>query len=198
MTGMTDEHAPERSGSPDPTVDGQDAVSDGGPPSLEDLAEELERMRSAHARALADYQNLQRRSREERAELTRFTTKALIFNYLPVLDDLHRALGAVSEHEEIVDHPWVEGVRLVQHKFEGVLEAAGVRPIEAARGVAFDPQLHEAVANQPGPANEIIAVIQNGYAIDGAVVRPAIVVVGNGEAAATGGATATDEPPPSN
>lgn len=147
--------------------------------------DELERTRAAYARAMADYQNLQRRSREERAELARLTMKSLVLNYLPILDDLNRALDSVSEHEDIVDHPWVEGVRIVQRKFLGVLEAAGVQPIEADIGVTFDPQLHEAVADHPGPRNEIIAVIQGGYAIDGAVIRPAMVVVGNGETAPT-------------
>jgi molecular chaperone GrpE len=181
MTGSTSEHAPDGL---DPAVLDEEAATEAGNERATDLERELEQARAAHARALADYQNLQRRSREERTELTRLTTKALILNYLPILDDLNRALDSVSEHQEIVDHPWVEGVQMVQRKFLGVLEAAGVRPIEAEPGVAFDPQLHEAVVNQPGPANEIIAVIQGGYAIDGAVIRPAMVVVGNGGAPA--------------
>jgi molecular chaperone GrpE len=150
----------------------------------ESLVAELERARAAHARAVADYQNLQRRSREERAETTRLLTKTLVLNYLPVLDDLNRALDAVSEHEEIVDHPWVEGVRMVQRKFSGILEAAAVSQIEAGPGTPFNPQLHEAVAHQSGPLNEVIGVVQNGYTIDGTIVRPAMVVVGNGEAPA--------------
>ncbi|MEZ4501882.1 MAG: nucleotide exchange factor GrpE [Dehalococcoidia bacterium] len=168
---------------------GPEAMDETGEDGLEEavsessLEDELERTKAAYARAMADYQNLQRRSREERAELTRLTMKSLVLNYLPILDDLNRAIDSVTEHEDIVEHPWVEGVRMVQRKFLGVLEAAGVQPIEADVGVTFDPQIHEAVANHPGAANEIIAVIQGGYAIDGAVIRPAMVIVGNGEAA---------------
>jgi molecular chaperone GrpE len=143
------------------------------------LVAELERTRAAYARAMADYQNLQRRSREDRAEQTRLTMKALLLNYLPVLDDLNRALDSLPG--ELEEHSWIEGVRMVQRKFQGVLEGAGVRAIEAGVGVAFDPQQHEAVAYQPGPLNEIVGVVQGGYMIDNTVIRPAMVVVGNGE-----------------
>ena len=154
-------------------------------PTVESVTAELERTKAAYARALADYQNLQRRSREERAELTRLTMKTLVLNYLPVLDDLSRALDSVSQHVELTDHPWIEGVRIVQRKFIAILEAAGVRAVAVGVGAPFDPQLHEALAYQPGPLNQIVGVIQNGYAIDATVIRPAMVVVGNGEAVAS-------------
>lgn len=162
-------------------MDGDAIPADGGAQDIEALAAELERTRGAYARAMADYQNLQRRSREDRAEQTRLTMKALLLNYLPVLDDLNRALDIVPQHAELAGHPFVDGVRLVQHKFAGVLEGAGVRAIEAGVGVPFNPQLHEAVAYGAGPQNEIVAVVQGGYAIDTTVIRPAMVIVGNGE-----------------
>jgi len=177
----------------------EDALRDGGPEELEgdvatasagaadpeariaELEAELEQARHAHARAVADYQNLRRRSNEERGEQARLTMKTLVLNYLPVLDDLNRALDSVSDHEELSDHPWVEGVRIVQRKFSAILEAAGAKAIDSEVGAPFDPELHEAVAHQPGPLNEIIGVIQSGYVLDGMVIRPAMVVVGNGE-----------------
>lgn len=157
-----------------------------GATSHEELEAELERTRAAYARAMADYQNLQRRSREDRAEQTRLTMKALLLNYLPILDDLSRALDSVSQHTELTDHPWIEGVRMVQRKFVAVLDGAGVKPIDAGVGVTFDPRIHEAVAYGAGPQNEIVAVVQGGYAIDTTVIRPAMVVVGNGESGPTG------------
>jgi molecular chaperone GrpE len=166
----------------DGAVEEQDAGED--TESLEALAAELERTRAAYTRAVADYQNLQRRSREERAEITRLTMKTLVLNYLPVLDDLSRALDSVDQHEELVDHPWIEGVRIVQRKFLAILEAAGVRSVDVRTGSMFDPQLHEAVAHQPGPPGQVIAIVQGGYTIDGSVIRPAMVIVGNGETSA--------------
>ena len=176
----------DRAGSPlaDDDADVLEETQDGSVEDTDDgeaLAAELERTRAAYARAMADYQNLQRRSREERAEITQLTMKALVLNYLPVLDDLSRALDSVSQHEELVEHPWIEGGRIVQRKFVAVLEGAGVRAIEVGAGSQFDPQLQEAVAHQPGPLNQVIAVVQGGYTIDGSVIRPAMVIVGNGE-----------------
>lgn len=174
----------ERTGSPmaNDGADLQEASDEvQGAEDDEALVAELDRTKAAYARAMADYQNLQRRSREERAELTRLTMKTLVLNYLPVLDDLNRALDAVGQHEELVGHPWIEGVRMVQRKFMAILEGAGVRAIEAALGAPFDPQLHEAVAYQPGPLNQVIALVQDGYTLDGSVIRPAMVIVGSGE-----------------
>ncbi|MEZ4553506.1 MAG: nucleotide exchange factor GrpE [Dehalococcoidia bacterium] len=175
---MTTEHT-------DDTPSGMDAPHEEHRMEGSDVATlraELEETRNKYMRAVADYQNLRRRSEEERREYGRYTLAALVINYLPVLDDLDRALESV--HEEIAGHQWVEGVRMVERKFRGVLEASGVREIEAA-GVAFDPALHEAISYAPGPAGDVIAVVQPGYTLDGKVVRPAQVVVGNG--ASSGG-----------
>ena len=158
----------DRSGAPD------------APQTPEQLTAELEELRAQRTRAVADYQNLRRRQAEERQEYLRLTQKAAVLNYLPVLDDLNRALDSVSEHAEIAEHPWIEGVRMVQRKFMALLEASGAKEIEA-EGVAFDPTIHEAVSYQTGPAGQVVAVVQSGYTIDGLVVRPAMVVVGSGE-----------------
>jgi len=152
------------------------------------LTAELEELRSKHLRAVADYQNLRRRSEEERREYARYTLAALVLNYLPVLDDLDRALESVDD--DIAGHRWVEGVRMVERKFRGVLEASGVQAIEA-EGAPFDPALHEAISYAPGPAGHVVAVIQTGYTLDGKIVRPAQVVVGNG-GGGPGGADVTD------
>lgn len=155
------------------------------PPQAHDVAQleaELEDARAKYLRAMADYQNLRRRSDEERQELARYTLAALIINYLPVLDDLDRALDSVDP--DIAGHRWVEGVRMVERKFRGVLEASGVKPI-AAEGAPFDPAMQDAVSYAPGPDGQVVAVVQTGYAIDGKVIRPARVVVGNGQATTT-------------
>lgn len=171
----------------DETETGETAAAAATPDQqIEQLQGELEELSARHARAVADYQNLRRRQAEERREQARLTQKALVLNYLPVLDDLNRALDSVVEHAELAGHPWLDGVRMVQRKFLAVLEAGGVRPIEA-EGCAFDPELHEAVSFQRGPEGQVVGVVQGGYAIDGLVVRPAMVLVGNGEPGAEDG-----------
>jgi molecular chaperone GrpE len=155
------------------------------------LTAELEELRSKYLRAVADYQNLRRRSEEERKEYARYTLAALVINYLPVLDDLDRALDSVDP--EIAGHRWVEGVQMVERKFRSVLEASGVRSIET-QDAAFDPAVHEAITYAPGPEGKVIAVIQPGYTLDGKVVRPAQVVVGNGAGAASDGTQQASDP----
>lgn len=154
----------------------EDAVSDVAPA----LEQELEDLRQKYLRAVADYQNLRRRSDEERKEWSRYTLTSVIVNYLPVLDDLDRALASVDA--DIADHRWVEGVRMVERKFRTVLESSGVQPIEA-EGATFDPAMHEAISYAPGPEGSVVAVVQAGYTVDGRVIRPARVVVGSGQPA---------------
>lgn len=155
------------------------------PAAEEDLRAELEEVRERWTRAVADYQNLRRRSAEERAELRMHLLAGLVGGYLGVLDDLDRALGSIDQHEELADHPWVDGVRLVRQNFAALLTGSGVTEI-AAEGEAFDPLRHEAIAYQPGPEGRVVAVVQRGFEAGSQVVRPARVVIGNGEPAANG------------
>lgn len=152
--------------------------------SVETLRAELEQARAQHLRAVADYQNLQRRAQEERAEFARYQLTASVLNFLPVLDDLERAVE--SAHDDIRDHPWVEGIRLVMQKFRGVLEAAGVAEIHALHQ-AFDPAKHEAVGSAPGPDGTVVRVLRRGYTLQDRVMRAAMVLVGDGDRAPAGG-----------
>lgn len=155
--------------------------------SVAALAAELEQVRAQYARAMADYQNLRRRSQEAQAELSRQTLAALVSEYLPVLDDLTRALGSVDE--TVAQQQWLEGVRMVQRKFQGVLEAQGVHALTTL-GQPFNPAAHEAIGYGPGPEGTVVFEMQAGYAIGDRVIRPARVVVGDGSAPASADATA--------
>ncbi|HYM15255.1 MAG TPA: nucleotide exchange factor GrpE [Dehalococcoidia bacterium] len=137
-------------------------------------------------RAAADYQNFKRRVEEERGEAARFANAALIINLLPLIDDLDRALRNVDTH--LAALTWVDGIRLIHRKFQALLEMAGVEEIEAD-GQTFDPSQHEAVSQGPGEENKVIAVVQKGYRLGDRVVRPAMVVVGQGGDAKAGGET---------
>lgn len=161
-------------------------------PSRIELLEQLERvtreLEEAKARAdemtynwqrsAADFANYKRRTDEERAAVAQLGATALIGRLLSVLDDFDRALASVPSdaHEG-----WVEGVRLVERKLRGVLEAEGVSPIEAL-GQPFDPNLHEAVVHEPTadhPDNTVIEELQRGYRLGDRVLRPSMVKVAN-------------------
>jgi molecular chaperone GrpE len=187
---MTNPPADERaaaSGDPELPDTGDESEFD----VLTALRDELDQARAQYQRAVADYQNLQRRSQQDRLDYSRDALHSVVRNFLPVLDDLNRALDSVDA--ELVGHRWVDGIRLVRQKFWAVLEAAGVHEIPA-RGERFDPQLHEAVGHAPGEDGCVAQLIQAGYMIGDRMIRPAMVLVGNGEQPTDGQATGATRP----
>jgi molecular chaperone GrpE len=102
----------------------------------------------------------------------------LVINLLPVLDDLERALDSISD--ELAELGWVDGIRLIERKLRGILEAQGLSPIKAL-GELFDPNLHEATMQGKGKEGIVVEELQKGYKFQDRVIRPARVVVGNGE-----------------
>lgn len=125
-------------------------------------------------RAVADYQNLEKRVSEGRSELTNFVGAELTRRLLPVLDHLEQALSGISEDEK--QSGWVKGVELAVKEFQQVLQSEGLEEIVADG--QFDPALHEAVDMQEGEDNKILEVVRKGYNLNGKVVRAAQVVVG--------------------
>jgi molecular chaperone GrpE len=129
-------------------------------------------------RAQADFVNYKRRAEQEKEEISQFANSILILNLLPVLDDWERALASIPEDQ--ADLGWVEGVRLIERKLRGTLEALGLSPIEAL-GQPFDPNLHEAAMQGKGEEGIVVGELRKGYKFRDRVIRPTKVVVGNGE-----------------
>ena len=129
-------------------------------------------------RAQADFINYKRRSEQEREEVGKFANSLLMFNLLPILDDLERALASIPP--KLAKLSWVDGVRLIERKLWASLEAQGLSQIKAA-GEPFDPKLHEAAMHAKGKEGIVIEELQKGYKLHDRVIRPAMVVVGNGE-----------------
>jgi len=129
-------------------------------------------------RAVADFQNFKRRTEEQRAENRREANAAAVINMLPALDDLGRALDTLDV--KLAGLSWTEGIRQIQRKLEGSIQAMGGTEIRA-EGEDFDPKFHEAVSPIAGEEGKVIRVLQKGYMLGDRVVRPALVMVGNGE-----------------
>lgn len=146
----------------------------------EQLAKEQERAQSYYAswqRAAADYQNFKRRVDQERSEVSQLANASLMINLLPLIDDLERALENVDSH--LAGLTWLDGIRLIHRKFQALLEMYGVTEIPA-ENQDFDPTVHEAIMYGDGEEGKVINVAQKGYMLGGRVLRPAMVVVGNG------------------
>ncbi len=145
------------------------------------LAEEKEKAEGYLAnwqRAQADFINYKRRSEQEKEEIAKFANATLMLNLLPILDDLERAFTSIPPH--LTRLTWVDGIRLIERKLQASLEVQGLSPIKAL-GEPFDPKLHEAAMHGKGKEGIVIEELQKGYKFQDRVIRPAMVVVGNGE-----------------
>jgi molecular chaperone GrpE len=125
-------------------------------------------------RAQAEFINYKNRVQRDR-ELDYASMKGdIIKKVLPVLDDLERSLAHRPDNS-----PWVNGMELIARKFQNILEAEGVKRIEA-KGQPFDPNFHEAISSEPHDdveSGHVIEVVQNGYMLGERVIRPAMVRV---------------------
>jgi len=127
-------------------------------------------------RSMAEFANFRRRTEQERGQIREIASQALLTQFLPIFDDLQRALSAVPEDR--TDDSLVQGLKLVERKFWGSLERAGVSPIDA-KDQPFDPSIHEAVDSVPGSAADtVVEVYQPGYRLGQGLLRPAMVKVG--------------------
>jgi molecular chaperone GrpE len=129
-------------------------------------------------RAQADFINYKRRNEQEKKEVGQLANSLLILNLLPILDDLERAFSSVPPR--LAKLSWVDGVKLIERKLWAILEAQGLSQIKAL-GEPFDPKFHEAVRQDKGKEGIVIEEVQKGYQLGDRVIRPTMVVVGNGE-----------------
>ncbi len=151
------------------------------PAALKQLLEQ-ERAKSAEyldhwRRAAADFANYKKRIEKDNSEFTRFANSVLIARLLPVLDDLDRALQTIPDNLRALT--WVDGIVLIARKMAALLEAEGLKPIDAV-GKPFDPNVHEAVIHEETDQHEdgiVIAELQKGYKLNDRVLRPTMVKV---------------------
>src|SRR5690349_12040322 len=165
--------------------EGVEPAGDLGPETSVDAGEgsslitELERLRGREdelLRALAEQQNVVRRRRQEMESSVQYAQESLVKDLLPVLDDFERALKAM---DGATSDSMRAGVALVYERLVRLLTAQGLEPIRPL-GEAFDPTLHDAIAQNPAPGKPpgtVVEVAQLGYRFKGRVLRHAKVVV---------------------
>ena len=143
------------------------------------LKKELAEKEDRYLRTLAEYDNFRKRTASEKSAIYSDTVAEVVEKFLPVLDNLERAVGVDTEGESA--KAVREGVEMVLRSFRETLEKLGVSEIEA-EGKTFDPTYHHAVMKEEDPEkgeNEITAVFQKGYTLGGKVIRYAMVKVAN-------------------
>jgi len=158
---------------------GNDSPSEGaqGGETVEELRRQVEEKQDRLLRALAETENVRRRTQRDREEYVRYANESLLRDLVPVLDNLDRALGAARATND--PSGVVGGVELIQRELLKVLERAGVTRYSAL-GQPFDPTRHEAIARvvsadaKPGT---VVAETLPGYQLHNRVLRAALVSV---------------------
>jgi molecular chaperone GrpE len=139
----------------------------------------IDEYKDKFVRLYAEFDNYRRRTNEEKLNLIASAGKDVISSMLPVLDNFERAIATNENLEDLAAIK--EGFNLIFNQLKGILEAKGLKPMEA-KGLTFDSDLHEAIANIPAPEEalkgKVIDDVEKGYYLNDKVLRFAKVVVG--------------------
>jgi molecular chaperone GrpE len=165
------------------------AASDAAAPAGDAVAADLDELTAKAAerdeflalaqRTQADFENFRKRATREQGAAEARGVMKVVRELLPALDNLERALAAAESQPAGNEHHLAEGIRLVQAELVAAMGRIGVEGY-SPKGERFDPNVHEAMAQQPVDGAEsgtIVEVFQSGYRIGEDVIRPARVVV---------------------
>ncbi len=144
---------------------------------LRKLATERDQYLDMAQRTRAEFENYQKRNQKDRELERRYALTPLVLDILPVLDNLDRALQAAQQAGET--GALVQGVAMVQSQFLEQLKRHGISRIDAL-GKEFDPNLHQAVMQQPTAdyaPGTVMQVLEQGFMNQDRVLRPAKVIV---------------------
>ncbi|MDB9706636.1 nucleotide exchange factor GrpE [Porticoccaceae bacterium] len=129
-------------------------------------------------RVQAEMQNVRRRVERDVENAHKYALDKFSADLLPVVDNLERALSAISADDES-QKAVAEGIELTLKSFVDVLVRFKIEPVDPA-GQPFDANLHQAVSMVPNPdlePNTVMDVFQKGYTLNGRLIRPAMVIV---------------------
>lgn len=145
-----------------------------------DPAAEIEKFRDLALRSRAELDNYRKRVAREKEDAIRYANSSLLESLLPVLDNFELGLGAAKSTPEAAGI--VHGLGMVRKQFEDFLRDHGVETLDA-EGKPFDPNLHEAVAQEASadvPEGNVIRQLRRGFKLKDRLIRPATVVVSKG------------------
>ena len=128
-------------------------------------------------RLKAEFENYKKRMVKERQQIVTWAIEDLIKEFLPVLDDLERAIDSASISQDFSS--LIQGIKMVYDHFKQLLKKKGLEEI-SAQGEEFDPNLHEAIMrieSDEHPDNVVVEEMRKGYKFKDRVLRPAMVKV---------------------
>lgn len=139
--------------------------------------EEMKRNQDLYLRAMADMDNLRKRTQREKEDLAKFANENILRDILPVIDNLERAVEHADQMPE--KGGLLEGVQMTLTQFTQVLTRFGVEPV-ISLGLPFDPAVHQAMGQletEEYPVNTVAQEMQKGYLLNDRLLRPALVMV---------------------
>ena len=140
------------------------------------LSEEVATLKDKLLRTVAEFDNFKKRTAKEKEDFYAFSVCSTVEKFLPVKDNLERAVAAEGDEGSLA-----EGVKMILKQLDEVLESLGVEKIETV-GKEFDPELHNAVMQEENDQfgeNTISEELMSGFTCKGKVVRFAMVKVAN-------------------
>jgi molecular chaperone GrpE len=176
-TDVGEDVSPATDSTPGTEAGNDEAVDDTEETPEPDIHEQLEEAQQRALRHQAELENFRKRMRREMEDQQRYSGIPLMRDLLPALDNLHRAVESAEPTE--ANDGVLSGVRMVCEQFESILAKYQCCRIES-EGAVFDPNLHEAVVQQPSTEHEagtVIQEIQAGYRLLDRIVRPSQVMV---------------------
>lgn len=163
-------------------AESQQAVEDVDP------AQQVAELRDELLRRQADYENFRKRMNREKEEAIKFANSALLMDLTAVIDDFERAIQSSQDSNDVT--ALRSGLELIEKQLTGMLERKWGLSRFGSEGEPFDPERHEALAQEPSTVHDVDTVVeeyQKGFLLHGRVVRAARVRVAT--PSASGGAT---------
>ena len=157
-------------------IDNKEMIEESIGMCINELIEQIDETEDRLKRVAAEFDNYKKRNTKERDGLYNSLIADIVSNFLPILDNLEKAVEAETKDEE-----YKKGIDLVLKQFKDVLSSKGVTEIETI-GKTFDPELHEAVSSVQDATKgekEIVQEYRKGYMIGNRVIRHSMVIVAN-------------------
>ncbi len=172
-------------GLPEPEPESEPETVDNQPPTYEELQSEVAALKDQLLRALAEAENIRRRTEREKHDMSKYAITNFARQIVSVADNLMRAIDSVSEEARTANDEFNNlyvGIEMTGRELTTSFEQFGIKEIDAT-GKKFDHNLHQAmfeIDDPSQPAGLVVQEVQRGYTIHDRLLRPAMVGVSKG------------------
>ena len=174
-------HPEQSEGSSEAPASEKAAEQPAAPSAEEVLKQQLAESNDRFVRLMAEFENFRRRNAKEQLELIETANGKLLEKLSEVQDNFERAFASENKAKDL--EAFEKGMQMIYNQFAKVLTDAGLEQIDPT-GKEFDPNLHEALMQQPSetiPEGHVVTVFQKGYKLKNKILKTAKVIVSSGK-----------------